>query len=286
MTLPKLRVGEVVWCDPTVRARYDATPDVTLQGWSSRGEGGVQLARHFHDGLLAERMIVPTENVESLADVDEENAAHWSAIGVPLVPYGGLLAVGQPGETVLVSGATGNFGSAGVAVALAMGAAQVIAVGRNELALKDLQQRFGERVRTVILTGDGEHDTQAMKARARHSIDVVLDLLPPSAGAAPFRAAALSVRDSGRIALMGGVGMLGGDDLALPYPWLMRNLITLRGQWMAPRAANGQLIALAYAGMLDLNQDSVTTFGLDEVNAAVAHAAAHPGPFMRTIVIP
>ena len=38
----------------------------------------------------------------------------------------------QPGETVLVSGATGNFGSAAVSVALAMGAACVVAPGRND----------------------------------------------------------------------------------------------------------------------------------------------------------
>ena len=38
----------------------------------------------------------------------------------------------QPGESVLVSGATGNFGSAAVAVALAMGAPWVLAPGRND----------------------------------------------------------------------------------------------------------------------------------------------------------
>ena len=44
----------------------------------------------------------------------------------------------EPGETVLVSGATGNFGSAAVAVALAMGAACVVAPGRNETVLQEL----------------------------------------------------------------------------------------------------------------------------------------------------
>lgn len=38
------------------------------------------------------------------------------------MPYGGLLAADlRPGETVPISGATGHFGSAAVAVALAMG---------------------------------------------------------------------------------------------------------------------------------------------------------------------
>ena len=52
------------------------------------------------------------------------------ALNVLLVPYGGLLAADlRAGETLLVSGATGNFGGAAVAVALAMGAACVVAPG-------------------------------------------------------------------------------------------------------------------------------------------------------------
>ena len=43
----------------------------------------------------------------------------------------------RPVRTLLVSGATGNFGSAGVAVALAMGAGTVVAPGRNEAVLAD-----------------------------------------------------------------------------------------------------------------------------------------------------
>jgi len=43
----------------------------------------------------------------------------------------------QPGETLVVNGATGGFGSAGVVLALAMGAGKVVATGRNEQALED-----------------------------------------------------------------------------------------------------------------------------------------------------
>lgn len=64
--------------------------------------------------------------------------------------------------------------------------------GRNTHALNELVRRFGERVRPVELT----------------------------------------VRTCGRAVLMGGVGMLGGPELELPYPWIMRNNITIRGAWM------------------------------------------------------
>jgi alcohol dehydrogenase len=132
----------------------------------------------------------------------------------------------------------------------------------------------------VRLTGDG--DTDRLRHTAPGPIDVVLDLLPPSAGVAPVRAAAMAVREQGRIVLMGGVG----DDLAVPYRWLMRNSITLRGQWMHPRTAPASLIALARAGLLDLGQFTTTEFALDDIAAALDHAETAPRRFALTVVRP
>ena len=164
----RLSVGEWMFCDPTVRSRDDAlTPDITLQGLSARGEGGLRLQRHFHNGPFAERMLVPTENAIPIGSIDPTEAGRWCALNVLLVPYGGLLAGDlQAGETVLISGATGNFGSAGVAVALAMGAGCVVAPGRNEEMLENLARRFGGRVRTVKLSGDEEAGSRPNAARS------------------------------------------------------------------------------------------------------------------------
>src|ERR1700712_5736304 len=36
-----LAIGDWVFCDPTVRSRDNSiSPDITLQGWSARGDGG------------------------------------------------------------------------------------------------------------------------------------------------------------------------------------------------------------------------------------------------------
>jgi alcohol dehydrogenase len=115
---------------------------------------------------------------------------------------------------------------------------------------------------------------------------MVIDLLPPSAPSSASRAAAMTVREYGRVVLMGGVGMLGGDDLALPYPWIMRNSITVRGQWMYPRTANVGIIRLLASGTLDLAPERVRSFGLEAVNDAITYAAAHGGPFDRTSLTP
>lgn len=283
-----LKRGDWVYCDPTVRSRDNAlNPDITLQGLSARDEGGLRLQKYFRDGSWAQRMRVPTENAIALGDTNEGEAAKWCGMGTCLVPYGGFLAAHlRAGETVLVSGATGNFGSAAVAVALAMGAGCVIAPGRNEAMLTELARRFGPRVRTMKLTGDEATDTARMKETAGGPIDCVFDILSPSATVAPVRAAIMSVRPYGRVVLMGGVGMLGGPDLALPYPWIMRNCVAIHGVWMYPPEAVTRMIGMVRGGLLKLDGFECTSFDLDHVNDAVAHAAANAGAFKMTLLRP
>ena len=284
----RLKPGDWVFCDPTVRSRDGGTePDITLQGISARGEGGQKLQRYFRDGAFAERVRVPTENAVPIGPIEPDDAPRWCAMGTLLIAYGGLLAIDfRPGETLLVSGATGNFGSATVAAALAMGAACVVAPGRNERVLDDLRRRFGGRVVPVRLTGDAETDTAIMKSAVREPIDAVQDFLPPSVDAGVTRNAILTLRQGGRAVLMGGVGMMGGNDLALPYPWIMRNLITIRGQWMYDISAFTGLLGLIRGGLLDLGLWDVRVFPLYEANEAVAHAGDNAGPFRMTVLQP
>ena len=89
----------------------------------------------------------------------------------------------------------------------------------------DLTRRFGDRVRTVKLSGNEDDDRERMKQAAPGPIDCVLDIMPPSVSTTTVRAALMTVRPYGRVVLMGGVGMLGGAGLELPYPWIMRNCI-------------------------------------------------------------
>jgi alcohol dehydrogenase len=96
----------------------------------------------------------------------------------------------------------------------------------------------------------------------------------------------MTVRPYGRVALMGGVGMLGGVGLELPYPWIMRNCVTIHGVWMHPPDATIRLIGLIRAGLLQLSHFEATSFDLDHANDAVAHAAANSGPFKMTVIRP
>jgi len=216
----KLSVGDWVFCDPTIRSRDDAIrPDMMLLGWTAVGAAALPLHRCFHNGTFTEQVLLPTENVTPIGEIEVADAGRWCVLSSLLVPYGGLLAGDlQPGETLVVNGATGGFGSAGIVVALAMGAGKVVATGRNERALEDLVRRFGPRVRRARMTGDEEDDRRLIGKVAGGPIDLVLDLLPREASSSQVLAAVFAVRPGGRVVLMGGVGRQGGNDLALPYP--------------------------------------------------------------------
>lgn len=283
----RLSAGDWVYCDSTIRSRDDAlNPDTILLGWTARSEGAMPLHRFYHHGSFAEQMLVPTECVTPIGEIDPEDAGRWVALGQLLVPYGGLLAGDlRAGETLVVNGATGGFGSAGVAVALAMGAGRVVATGRNEQKLEVLRTRLGPRVVPARMTGAEADDRQKIIDLAEGPIDFVLDFLPREAVASQVLAAALTVRHGGRIVLMGGVGGAGGG-LILPYDWLMHNDITVRGKWMYPREAVVQMVRIVRAGLLDLGQFDLAEFRLDQANEAIAHAAATSGPYQLTALRP
>lgn len=282
----RLKVGDWVFCDPTVRSRDDlANPDLILQGWTYRTEAALPLHRFYHHGSYAEQMLVPTENVTPIGEIDGADAGRWTALGRILVPYGGLLAGDlKAGETLVVNGATGGFGSAAVAAALAMGAAKVVATGRNETTLEELVRRFGSRVRPARMSGVEAEDRRRIVEAAGGPIDFVLDFLPREATGLQVRAAALAVRPHGRVVLMGGVRADDGE-IPLPYVWMMQNYITVRGQFMYPREAVARMIGLIRNGLFDLYQFELSEFALGAVNDAVANAAA-AGPYGLTVVCP
>ncbi|MBS0332873.1 MAG: alcohol dehydrogenase, partial [Proteobacteria bacterium] len=138
----RLAPGYWVFCEPTIRAR-DEVSDSILQGWTYRTDAALPLHRLYRNGSYAAQMMIPTENVTRIGDIDSKDAGRWCGLSRLLVPYGGLRAGDlKAGETLLVSGATGGFGGAGVAVALAMGASIVVATGRNAATLAALAERL------------------------------------------------------------------------------------------------------------------------------------------------
>ena len=119
------------------------------------------------DGTLAEYALAPVEAVTPLAGLESVEAAQLAALSRFIVPYGSLLR-GRlaAGETLVVNGATGAYGTAAVLLGVAMGAAEVVAAGRDRDALSVLSAAAGRRVRTVALSGDVAANVGAIRNAA------------------------------------------------------------------------------------------------------------------------
>lgn len=281
----RLQPGQLVFCDPMIRSRDDSlAPDTILQGWTARGGAGPEkLQTYFRHGSFAEKMLIPLENAVPLGQIHDIDPVKLIWLTTLLVPYGGWLAANvQPGQVVMVNGATGHFGGAGVAVALAMGVERVVALGRDLGRLDALVNQFGARVRPVLLSEEETSNRKRIAEAAGGPIDTLLDLLPPIRDAEPTRQAIMAVRKGGTAVLMGGVQA----EVAIPYSYAMQNNLVIRGQYMYPRHAPLLLAGLIRSGLLSLDAFSTRAFPLEAVNHAIQYAHDHGGAFRLTVLAP
>ena len=130
----------------------------------------------------------------------------------------------QPGETLLVHGATSGIGVAAIQMAKAAGA-RVIATSRG-----------ADKARAALELGadiavDTDADDFGEVARAAGGVDVALDMV-----GAPYLAATLrALNPGGRLVY---IAAQGGNDLQVPAFTLMRKQLVLTGSLLRPRSAD------------------------------------------------
>ena len=292
-----LQPGQLVYCNATVHGRDN--PFVTiLQGLHGGGYPAAQklMDGEWRHGTFAEFAKFPLENVfplneNLLTKTRGYSVADLSWLAGCLVPYGGLREIDvKPGDVVVVAPATGRFGGAAVTVALAMGAT-VIAAGRNKTSLDALSSAFGGtgRIKTVVLSGDAEQDTQAFTAASGNANgpDAYVDFSPAAAAKSSHILAAIaSLRTFGRVALMGGIS----EMIPIPYGLVMFKCLRLQGRFMCDRDHVNQLIKMVEAGNLKLGTDSgmksLGPYGLDRIDEALKEAAAKANWGSHVILTP
>jgi alcohol dehydrogenase len=187
-----------------------------------------------------------------------------------IVPYGGLkrgrLAAG---ETLVVNGATGAYGTAAVLLGLSMGAARVAVAGRNAAALEALVKVAGPRVAAVQLTGDVTADAAKLRDACGGGADIAFDMVGRAGDANATLAALKSLRRGGRLVLMGSMT----TALPLGYGDVVRNNWEIIGQFMYPAGAHRSLLDLVRAQLLDLSPIRALRFPLAALPAAMDAAA-------------
>ena len=185
----------------------------------------------------------------------------------------------QPGETVLVLGATGASGRIAVALAARMGAGRVIAAGRNRAIL----ERLGATA-TVTLGGPDDAASVA-EAAGQDGINVIIDYLwgePTEAAIAAISRRGLA-HVAPRVRLV-EVGRMAGPVISLPADVLRSSGLEILGSGPGtiplPEiiGAIPEFMAIAATGDLPIE--------IDEIPLAEVEAAWHrPGGGGRRIVL-
>jgi NADPH:quinone reductase-like Zn-dependent oxidoreductase len=144
-------------------------------------------------GSWAERTLVPEENLLDLADgIDDVTAAALGNTGLAAWLALTWRANLQPGETVLVLGATGALGSVAVQIAKALGAGRVIAADRDP---DRLARAAGNGADATVTIGPDTDLIAAFKAAAgNHGVDVIIDPIWGEPALAAMHAAAHRAR--------------------------------------------------------------------------------------------
>ena len=245
-------------------------PGQILIGVTSPGGIGDAMQDSWRNGTLAEYALFPAQAVTPIEGLDGYDLPQLTAITRCIVPYGGLVR-GRlaAGETVIVNGATGAYGAAAVLVALAMGAARVVAAGRNSAMLDRLAKLGGSRVSAVVLSGDVEKDTAALRRAAGGGASLALDMIGNAKDPNSTLASLGSLQRGGRIVLMGSCAA----PVPLNYLQLMFNNLEIIGNFMHAQNAYLPLLALVRSGQLDLSPIKPNVFPLADLKRAMEAAA-------------
>lgn len=179
-------------------------------------------------GALAEKTLVSASQCVAIPDALDDITA--AAIANPgMSAWAALVerAHLQPGETVLINGATGTAGRLAVQLAKHLGAGKVIAAGRNEKELKELAALGGD-VLIRLSSTDGERESVLVAAFAS-GIDVVVDYLWGESAKSIIIAIAKAVDDAHPVRFVHVGSASGEENISLPGAALRSSAIQLMG---------------------------------------------------------
>ena len=291
-----LKPGQLVYVHNFIAGR-DNPDELCLFGFTSGFSPGTNsmFEKEWRDATIAEYSRVPLENCIPLDEKRLLGSLQEGGLGytmddlgylqMPLVAYGGLIDIDfKPGETIVIAPATGQFGGAAVQVAHAMGAGTIIAMGRNEEALKRVESLDPSRIKTLKITGDWESEHEALKKFG--PIDAFFDISPVWANnSSHYKACFNSLRRNGRASLMGGLG-----DISIPGWAMVFGNLQIKGKWMYDREDIAGFMRMVHSGIFKLGKkggNEVTgKFGLEQWDEAFSMAAEKARMGQMTLMIP
>ena len=269
-----LEPGTLVHARPQIASRgFFSQADDILIGLTGMAPASERVQHIWSDGAYAEYAHYPIDCITSLECVASIEPERLASLMFLAVPYGGLLSAAlKAGQTVIIGGATGNFGAHAVLVALAMGASRIIPTGRKTAILDILKERAPNRIFPAVISGDIQKDTDRIVAAADGPADCYLDITG-GGGTDPILAAIRAVKTGGSVVLMGALQ----EAIQLPYVEIMLRGLTIRGNFMYPPHAPAHIARMIAAGGIDLAALDVNSFALTDAAAAIENAAGKGG---------
>jgi alcohol dehydrogenase len=284
-----LKRGQRVILSPhLISAENVEDPSQILLGLTVIHAGSEAMQLEWPDGTLAEFVLAPVSAVTPVDGLDSVDAVKLGVLNRFVVPFGGLLR-GRlaPGETLVVNGASGDYGTAAVLLGIAMGAEGVVAAGRNAAVLDAVVRTAGCRVTSVKLTGDVQTDIAALRAASGGGAHIAYDMVGGAGGvgaasdANSTLASLCSLRRGGRLVLAGNVV----PPIPVPYGDVCFNDWEIIGQFMYPSSAYRRLLSLLRAGLFDPDAIKARSFSLASLPEAM-DAAEKASNFECVVVQP
>jgi NADPH:quinone reductase-like Zn-dependent oxidoreductase len=140
----------------------------------------------------------------------------------------------QPGQSVLILGATGSAGQLAIQIARHLGASRVVAAGRGADKLAALSTLGADD--TVDLAANPE-DVASQLGEKAANVDVVLDYLWGAPAQAAIMPLLLSRDDRGRLLSWIEIGSIAGPDVVLPSAALRQANIHFLGSGQGSASA-------------------------------------------------
>jgi NADPH:quinone reductase-like Zn-dependent oxidoreductase len=256
---PRVRTG-AAGAHYTSTGKLPMIPGIDAVGRRPDGTRIYFVADDHAAGTMADKALVDVRRAIELPDgVDVAKVAAamnpamsaWVALRrrVPL----------QPGQSVLVLGATGNAGRMAVQVAKRLGAATVVGAGRDPERLAALRSAGADEL--VALTDDDEATGRALGAAAAE-VDIVIDYLWGKPTERAIMALLTARSDRSRALDWIQIGAIAGPTIELPSVALRSANLRLQG--------NGQGAVSTEAYLAELPSL------VDEIDAGTI--AVHPNP--------
>ena len=189
----------------------------------------------------------------------------------------------QPGQSVLVLGATGNAGTMAVQVARRLGAGRVVGAGRNPERLAALAAVGADE---VVVIDDDREATAARLAKAAAEVDIVIDYLWGAPAAATMMALLTARTDRSRALDWVQIGAIAGPAIELPSVALRSANLRIQGCGqgsVSPRAYLAELPSL----VAEIDGGTIAVAARPVPLADVEAAWTAPDlPGQRTVLIP